>query len=120
MTCVHMIIFMFKTVKEKGGGGLGVKENSIHGTAAYMLTLPGRVLDISALNSQHKFRDRGKKQGAVDAIQHLEEAGLGVVHKERATRGTALVSVINPWHMCAARVTVIDVCVCARVSTRYQ
>lgn len=29
----------------------------------------------------------------MDAIQHLEEAGLGVVHKERATRGTALVSV---------------------------
>ena len=58
-----------------------------------MLSLPGKVLDISALNSQHKFRDRGKKQGAVDAIQHLEEAGLGVVHKERATRGTALVSV---------------------------
>lgn len=58
-----------------------------------MLTLPGKMLDISALNSQHKFRDRGKKQGAVDAIEHLEEAGLGIVHRERATRGTALVSI---------------------------
>ena len=60
-----------------------------------MLTLPGKVLDISALNSQHKFRDRGKKQGAVEAIEHLEEAGLGIIHKEWATRGTAMVSVIN-------------------------
>ena len=58
-----------------------------------MLTLSGKILDISALNSQHKFRDRGKKQGAVDAIEHLEEAGLGIVHRERATRGTALVSI---------------------------
>ena len=72
---------------------MGGKENPIHGTAAFMLTLPGKVLDISALNSQHKFRDRGKKQGAVDAIEHLQEVGLGVVHKERATRGTAMVSV---------------------------
>ena len=58
-----------------------------------MLTLPGKILDISALNNQHKFRDRGKKQGAVDAIEHLQETGLGVVHKERATRGTSLVSI---------------------------
>ncbi len=60
-----------------------------------MLMLPGRILDISALNSQHKFRDRGKKQGAVNAIEHLEEAGLGVIHTEWATRGMALVSKIE-------------------------
>ena len=59
--------------------------------AIFMLTLPGKILDISPLNNQHKFRDRGKKQGAVDAIEHLQETGLGVVHKERATRGTSLV-----------------------------
>ena len=57
-----------------------------------MLTLPGKILDISTLNNQRKFRDRGKKQGAVDAIEHLQETGLGVVHKERATWGTSLVS----------------------------
>ena len=57
-----------------------------------MLTLPGKVLDISALNNQHKFWDRGKKQGAVDAIKHLQETGLGMVHKQHATRGTLLVS----------------------------
>ena len=34
----------------------------VHGTAAFILTPPGKVLDISALNSQHKFRDRGKSR----------------------------------------------------------
>ncbi len=72
----------FQTAKQKGGGP-GDKETLLHGTAAFMLTLPGKILDISALNSQHKFRDRGKKQGAVDAIGHLEEAGLGVIHKDQ-------------------------------------
>ena len=36
-------------------------EEDLHLHNAFMLTLPGKVLDISALNSQHKFRDRGKK-----------------------------------------------------------
>ena len=83
---------LFNTAKEKGGGGGGGSASLLHSTAAFMLTLPGKILDISALNNQHKFQDRGKKQGAVDAIEHLQETGLGVVHKERATRGTSLVS----------------------------
>ena len=31
----------------------------------------------------------------MEAIEHLEEAGLGIIHKERGTRGTAMVSVIK-------------------------
>ena len=85
----------FFPAKIKGTGGQGGKENHTHATAGFILTLPGKVLDISTLNSQHKFHDRGKKQGAVDAILHLEEAGLGVVHKECATRGTALISIVS-------------------------
>ena len=88
---MYHLYFNFNTAKEKGGGG--GKETLLHSTAAFMLTLHGKILDISALNTQYKFRDRGKKQGAVDAIEHLQEAGLGVVHKERATRGTSLVSI---------------------------
>ena len=61
------------------------------GTASYVLLLPGPVLDISALNTAHKFRGRGNKEGAVAAIKELEAAGLGVVKEERATRGTAKV-----------------------------
>lgn len=71
------------------------------GTAGYVLLLPGKVLDISALNTSHKFRGRGNKEGAVAAINELETAGLGVVKEERATRGTTkvhYVTEINMWH----------------------
>ena len=81
----YKCILFFKQPKIKEQQVDRDKENIVHSTAAFILTLPGKVLDISALNSQHKFRDRGKKQGAVDAIEHLEEAGLGIIHKERAT-----------------------------------
>ena len=60
-----------------------------------MLSLPGKVLDtccISQLNTQSKFRDRGNKEGAVAAMKYLEESGLGVVHMERANRGTSKVN----------------------------
>ena len=51
-----MYITFITTAKEKGGG-LGGKENPIHGTAAFMLTLPGKILDISAL----KLSRQGEK-----------------------------------------------------------
>ena len=63
----------------------------VAGTAGFMLLLPGKVLDISSLNSSHKFRGRGNKEGAVAAIKELESAGLGVVQENTATRGTKMV-----------------------------
>ena len=57
-------------------------------TASYVLLLPGKILDISALNTAHKFRGRGNKDGAVAARRDLEEAGLGSVIEDKATRGT--------------------------------
>ena len=56
------------------------------GTAAYVLLLPGKVLSISTLNTSHKFRGRGNKEGAVAAIQELEAVGLGNVKEEGYTR----------------------------------
>ena len=83
--------------QEKGGSS----NDLVAGTAGYVLLLPGKVLDISALNTSHKFRGRGNKEGAVAAINELETAGLGVVKEERATRGTTkvhYVTEINMWH----------------------
>ena len=60
-------------------------------TASFILLLPGKVLDISALNTSHKFKNRGNKAGAVAAIKELEAAGLGAVKEEPATRGTSIV-----------------------------
>ena len=73
--------------QQKGTSG----NELVAGTAAYVLLLPGKVLDISALNTSHKSRGRGNKEGAVAAIYELEAAGLGVVKEERATRGTTKV-----------------------------
>ena len=85
-TCVHTF---FLNSQREGGTELDEEDIHLHSNAAFMLTSPGKVLEISALNSQHTctFRDRGEKQGAVEAIEHLEEAGLGIIHEERATRG---------------------------------
>ena len=59
--------------------------------ASYVLTLPGKILDISVLNTSRKFREFGNKEGAVAAIEFLQECGIGVVHTEKATRGTSKV-----------------------------
>jgi hypothetical protein len=63
-----------------------------YSNAAYSLLIPGRVLNLSALNSQKKFRDRGNKQGAIKGWQLLEQSELGKLHDMKAQRGTDRVS----------------------------
>ena len=47
----------------------------VHSNEAFVLTLPGKVIDVSILvNKRKKFRSRGGKDGALKA---LEEAGMG-------------------------------------------
>ena len=58
----------------------GTQDRSV---AAYCLLLPGKQLHISALLAAKHFRDKGNKEGAVRAIKHLEEAGLGVVVEQK-------------------------------------
>ena len=45
-------------------------------TEAFCLTLPGRILNITALNYAKKFRNRGNKGGALQVLERLED-GLG-------------------------------------------
>ena len=59
--------------------------------ASYVLSLPRKILDISVLNTSRIFREFGNKEGAVAAIELLQESGIGVVHTEKATRGTSKV-----------------------------
>ena len=58
---------VYCTAQEKGN----TSNELVAGTAAYVLLLPGKVLDISALKASHKFRGRGNKEGPVAAIQEL-------------------------------------------------
>lgn len=70
-----------------------LKADEAFSNAAYSLLIPGKVLNLSTLNAQKKFRDRGNKQGAKKGWQLLEESGLGKLHATKALRGTDMVCV---------------------------
>ena len=57
---------------------LGLKGGQQHSNEAFLLTLPGKVLDISWLvNKKKKFRSRGGREAAMDAAKQLEKDGMG-------------------------------------------
>ena len=59
---------------------------------AFCLILPGNQLDLSALLKDKKFRHRGNKEGALQAMRILEEDGLGKL-EEKQTKGSVKVHV---------------------------
>lgn len=46
-------------------------------TEGFCLTLPGVQLDVSVLLKEKKFRGKGNKDGALQAMRNLQEEGLG-------------------------------------------
>ena len=61
---------------------------TVRSNEAFVLTLPGQYLDVSTLvNKKKKFRCRGGKDGALNAMKNLEESGLGklVVKKSKGS-----------------------------------
>ena len=62
--------------------------------AAYTLTLPGRILDLSNLLSNKKYRNQGNKDGALAAMKKLEIDGLGKIKKKETYRAASAVSKI--------------------------
>ena len=44
---------------------------------AFCLTLPGKVLNVSDLSAGKKFRSRGWKTGALEAMRNLQADGFG-------------------------------------------
>lgn len=67
------------------------QKNQAHSNATYSLLLPGKVLNLSTLNTQRKFRDRGNKAGAIEAWKLLQQSGLGKMIETKARRGTDMV-----------------------------
>ena len=67
------------------------KDNDFR-SAVLSLTLPGKVLNMSALVHQRKFRYTGNKTGGLQGWKRLESDGLGVVIERKAIRGTDKVS----------------------------
>ena len=70
----------------------GDYDSSKMSNAAYTLALPGRILDLSTLLSNKKYRNRGNKDGALAAMKKLENDGLGKIKKKEAHRGASAVS----------------------------
>ena len=61
---------------------------------ASCLTLPGNPLDVSALLQDKKFRHRGNKEGALQAMKVLVE---GAWRRSRTWRGPVLVCSMPSW-----------------------
>ena len=61
------------------------------GSKALCLTVPGAVLDLSALLKDKKFRNRGNREGALKAMKILQDEGLGKLEEKR-THGSVKVS----------------------------
>lgn len=62
--------------------------------ASFSLLLPGSVLDLTALNAQRKFRDKGNKPGAILGWRLLEHCEFGELQEKKPRRGTDKV-----WHL---------------------
>ena len=55
---------------------------------AFVLMLPGKQLDVSFLvNTKKKFRNRGGRDGALEAMKNLENSGIGklIVKKSKGS-----------------------------------
>jgi len=53
-------------------------------TEALILTLPGKVLDLTRLNREKKFRSRGNREGGLLAMQNLEQEGFGTLRAKKS------------------------------------
>ena len=73
----------------------GDYDSSKMSNAAYTLALLGRILDLSTLSSNKKYRNRSNKDGALAAMKKLENDGLGKIKKKEAHRVASAVSNCN-------------------------
>ena len=95
-SCVHsgkLIIILRLYVVTTGQGLPLTEEEQAQQNATTSLTVPGKVIHLSAILNKSKFRNKGDKEGAVAGLQLLEKAGLGELESMNTKRGAALVSV---------------------------
>ena len=72
---------------------MNAEQSKVRRNAAFVLLLPGKVLHLSALIVARKFRDRGNKAGALEAMKLLEDCGMGKLLSVNSVRGTDKASV---------------------------
>ena len=76
----------------------GEGKNEAFSNAAYSLLIPGKILNLSALNHLKRFRNCGNKPGAKKGWQLLQECKLGKLIEDKAQRGTEYVSLVLMIH----------------------
>ena len=81
MKKVHDIVIFYLTLAQPGQGDS--KSAEAYSSAALSLTLSGKVLNMSALVYQKKFRYAGNKSGGLRGWEMLQSAGLGEIHEEK-------------------------------------
>ena len=74
---------MYITIIGSLTGG-GQRDDALaHSNATFSLLLTGDVLDLTALNNQGKFRDKGNKAGVNCGCALLKQSGLGELKEKR-------------------------------------
>lgn len=75
------------------------EEDQANANATLCLTIPGKVLHLTALLTIRKFRKKGDKEGALAGFRALEKANLGMVEAINPRRGTSVVSTMLEQHV---------------------
>ena len=67
----------------------------VKSNAQYTILLPGKALHLTALNNARKFRNRGNKEGGLQAFRYLEIEGLGYVEEHIVPGQKAKVCIVH-------------------------
>ena len=82
--CLHIILHVYIANAKSADPS----EKLAARNAAFSLLLPGRILYLSVLLSQTKFKSRGNKAGALAGWRLLDKSGLAKIVEVKAQRGT--------------------------------
>ena len=87
-------------------------------SAALSLTLPGKVLCMSALIQLKKFRNCGNKVGGLKGWRKLENEGLGHSEEKKALRGTDKVHISYVHTLMNTRSIKFDLKHCSKIQLK--
>jgi len=84
-----MVLFSFFLALSPQGPRQACDDES---NASYVLTLPGSVMDLTALLNNKKFHGRGNKEGAIRVFQLLQQDKLGQLEARRGRNSKVSIS----------------------------
>ena len=93
--CNHIIL------TSKLSGPVASKTMKKPSNEAYILLLAGKQIDVSyQVNNKKRFRTRGGREGALQAMENLQDAGIGKLAVKKS-RGSVKVCTytIHMWFM---------------------